>query len=54
MTQRGQVAVEFSLVCALLAAALLLRNGRGEPAAFEWLEAWWNFARAACGALARY
>lgn len=54
MTQRGQFAVEFALVCALLAAALLLRDGRGEPVASLWLEAWWNFARAAVGALAHY
>ncbi len=54
MTQRGQFAVEFSLVCALIAGALLLRDGRGEPAAFQWLAAWWNFASAALGALLHY
>lgn len=54
MTQRGQFAVEFSVACALLAAALLLRDGRGEPVALVWFEAWWNFARAVFDTLAHY
>lgn len=36
----GQVAVEFALLCALLAAALLWPWGGGEPVALAWLRAW--------------
>jgi hypothetical protein len=54
MRQHGHFAVEFSLACALLAAALLLRDGRGEPVALQWFEVWWNFARAAFDTLAHY
>lgn len=54
MKQRGQFAVEFTLVCALLATALLARGPNGESAAALWLTAWWQFIHSAQAWLALY
>jgi Flp pilus assembly pilin Flp len=54
MKQRGQFAIEFALVCALLAMALLARGPNGESAAALWLSAWWQFVQSAHAWLAHY
>ena len=54
MRQHGQFVVEFTLVCALLALALLAREPDGESVAATWLSAWAQFIQSAQAWLSLY
>jgi hypothetical protein len=54
MRQRGQFVIEFALVCALLALALLARGPVGESVAEVWLSAWTQFIESAQTCLSVY
>lgn len=54
MRPRGQFAVEFALVCALLAMALLAHGPDGESMAAAWWSAWTQFIHSAQAWLAQY